>query len=455
MKKILHWYEGQFLQPHHFQQEQQSLEATFVQERSFATPYPYGVADFSILTDHLEDGWVRFDNLKLVFPDGLFVDTRHNASLPPLNIKDALSKRTSHLDIYVGIPILHFNRANTLEDSGSGSTMAKYRYIIESSEVCDENTGDNPKPVVRRLINCRLLLDGDDTSDLEIFHLLRVKMSAGENVGKPRLDPDFCPASINIGASVQLLKLLQELAAQINASKSELGVQLSRGGFDMEKLRGLQIEQLLRFRTLSRYSASFFSLTSCLSIHPYSAYLMLVEMLGELCALQPDRSDIDIPPYRHDAQMEVFAELSRKLRSFLKGAVAATYMKVDFTKGNECFEASFKSEHFANPNDYLLGIETREDPRVLAALVEDADQFKFMSKSAAFRPIRGLKLKEERHVPLELPANTGLHYFRVLRGESGRMWELFTSEKEASIRWPSISTSDFKITLYMTVPTGK
>jgi hypothetical protein len=53
---------------------------------------------------------------------------------------------------------------------------------------------------------------------------------------------------------------------------------------------------------------------------------------------------------------------------------------------------------------------------------------------------------------VELPAQVGLHYFRVLRSESTRLWERIEQEKSVAVRWPGIESSDFGITLYMTVP---
>ena len=43
-----------------------------------------------------------------------------------------------------------------------------------------------------------------------------------------------------------LRELVRDLASQVSASRRELVVQLTRGGFNLENLRGLQFEQLMR-----------------------------------------------------------------------------------------------------------------------------------------------------------------------------------------------------------------
>ena len=61
-------------------------------------------------------------------------------------------------------------------------------------------------------------------------------------------------------------------------------------------------------------------------------------------------------------------------------------------------------------------------------------------------------MKEERFPPMQLPAQTGLSYFRLQRAEGSRVWQVLQAEKAAAIRWPGADASDFQITLYMTIP---
>ena len=89
--------------------------------------------------------------------------------------------------------------------------------------------------------------------------------------------------------------------------------------------------------------------------------------------------------------------------------------------------------------------------------MEDPDRFKLMPRSMASRAVRGVFLKEDRFVPLELPAKSGLHYFRLLRSESAqssRSWEMIQLEKSAVIRWLEEDKADYQMKLYMTVPAG-
>jgi predicted component of type VI protein secretion system len=136
--------------------------------------------------------------------------------------------------------------------------------------------------------------------------------------------------------------------------------------------------------------------------------------------------------------------------------IAASFLKLPFKDVGGILTGNFSPEHFSQPNAYFLGIKTKLDPTSLARYVEDGDKFKLMPQSLVTRAIRGIELKEERHPPIELPAAADLHYFRLERANSARMWQQIQTEKAAAIRWTGkeLDWADTNFTLYMTVPAG-
>jgi len=207
-------------------------------------------------------------------------------------------------------------------------------------------------------------------------------------------------------------------------------------------------------RTLNRFSARLPSIMQTPFVTPFAMYLEFRELLGELSALHPDRDEFEAAAYDHDNPYICFQELSNKIRAHLRGSVAPSFMKLGFTESNGILTAQFTEEHFSRPNAYFLAIKSKVDPIALARFVEDGDKFKLMPQSLATRAIRGIELKEERHPPLELPASTDLHYFRLDRDASARMWQQIQSERLAVVRWTGaeIDWSNAAFTLYMTVP---
>jgi type VI secretion system protein ImpJ len=456
MSVKIHWQEGLFLQPHHFQRMQKSLVDEISSERRLAWPYPYGVIEARLSRDELENKRVRFDKLRAIMPTGLEVNYPAAAELPSLDIAQAFSKGAGSFTVSLGVPLWQESRANTVPVTHDADTRVKLLYRIGEIECHDENTGENPKPVQVRKINSRLMFEHEDASDMEVLPLLRIVRATGEDVGLPKEDPEFVPPCMLLSGSPVLREMVRDLVSQVEASRKELVVQVTRGGFSIDTMRGVQFEQVMRLRTLNRYSARLPSIIAAPIATPFSVYLELRELLAELAAMHPDRDEFESAPYRHDNQFLCFRELANKIRSFLRGAVAPSFLKLAFKDVGGVLTANFSPEHFAQPNAYFLGIKTKLDPTAVARYVEDGDKFKLMPQSLATRAIRGIELKEERHAPLELPAAADLHYFRLERANSARMWQQIQTEKTAAIRWTGgeLDWSDASFTLYMTVPSG-
>jgi type VI secretion system ImpJ/VasE family protein len=452
MAAPIHWHEGLFLQPHHLQRLQKTVVDGFGDERRLTWSYPYGVVEARLSHDELENMRVRFDKLRVIMPSGREISFPENAELPTLDIKQAFASSGGTVYVLLGVPLWFDRRANAIAPGQTADSRVKVLYRTAETEVADENTGENPKPVLVRRINARLLFENEDRSDLEVIPLLRIVRGVGDQVGLARQDPEYVPPCLVMTGSPVLRELVRDLASQVSASRKELVVQLTRGGFNLENLRGLQFEQLMRLRTLNKFSARLPSLAEAANIPPFDMYLELRELLGELTAMFPDRDEFEVAPYDHDNPYLPFSELSSKIRSFLRGAVAPSFLKLPFVEQQGWLTAALEPQHLSGPNEYFLGIKTGQDPRQLARLVENADEFKLMPRSLATRAIRGVLLKEERFPPLELPAQSGLYYFRLMRAESARRWQQIQTEKAAVVVWPEQEASDYEVAMYMTVP---
>jgi type VI secretion system protein ImpJ len=394
---------------------------------------------------------IRFDYLHAIMPSGEEVRFPKDAELPALDIKQVFESR-GRFAVHLGLPLWFDSRANSVSPGQAIDARAKILYRVIEKEFSDENTGENGKTMLLRRLNARLLLEDEDRSDLEVIPLLRVTRAAGEDAGLPQRDPEFVGPCFVLNGSATLRELVRDLTSQVLASRQELVVQVTRGGFSIDTIRGLQFEQIMRLRTLNRFGAHLEALVETSNVAPFEIYVLLRELLGELAALHPDRDLFETSPYQHDNPYPVFSELAGKIRQLIRGSVAPSFLKVPFVDLNGVLSAALTEEHLQRPADYFLGIRTKEDPQMLARLVEDADRFKLMQQSMAGRAIRGVLLKEERFPPLELPAQSGLYFFRLLRGQSSRNWQQIQAEKVAVVRWTGNESADYEITLYMTLP---
>ena len=448
-----HWHEGLFLQPHHLQVMQHLLGEESAAERRLAWPYPYGLIDYRLSSDALENMLVQFDRLTVILPGGLVINVPENADLPALPIAEMFEATSAAFTVNLGIPLWHRTRANSIERGSATDALVKRLFRVGEIQWHDENTGENPQPILMRRINARLLFDDDDHSDLEVLPLLRITHATGEDIGLPQQDPTFIPACFVLTGSPVLLTLVRDLAHQIEATRVELINQINRAGaFTWENVRGIQLEQVLRLGMLNRFGGRMRAIMLQPTVSPFTIYLELRDFLGCLASLYPENDQYECADYDHDNPGVVFHELVAKVRRLLRGTVAAPILRLPFRLEGNILLAELTDEHLTTPNEYFLGIKTKTDPSELAKLVENPDEFKLMARTLAGRAIFGVRLAEERYPPFGLPAETGLHYYRLLRADSKRMWERINQEKAMAVRFPGLETSDFSVTLFMTVP---
>ena len=66
--EYIHWHEGLFLLPHHFQTLHREVLEGFGAERSLSWAFPYGVVEARLAPDELAHYRVRFERLTVVMP---------------------------------------------------------------------------------------------------------------------------------------------------------------------------------------------------------------------------------------------------------------------------------------------------------------------------------------------------------------------------------------------------
>jgi len=447
----IHWHEGLFLLPHHLQRFQSHLHGGLALERRLARSFPYGVIEARLSSEDLRVGKVRFDSLHAILPSGTEVRYPEEAELPVLDIKAALEE-FDHLTVCLAVPLWTKDRANCVTEEEDRLLGQKVLYRVVESEWADENTGGNRRPILERRINARLLVDDSVPNDMEVIPLLRLTRGSGEEVGLPRQDTEFSGPCLVLSGSSSLRDIVRDLSSQVLACREELLLQINRGAFSLENVRGVQFEQLMLLQALNRAAARFETLLVIPSVPPIQVYRDMRDLLGDLSALHPNRDLFDAPAYDHDNPYPCFRDIADRIRLFLRGSVTQSFLKVNFTPQGDHLQADLTDEHLTRPTDYFLGIRTKEDPVKLARFVENEDQFKLMPASLVERAVRGVVLKEERLPPLDLPTQNGLHYFHLVRDKSPEVWSMLVREKSAIVRWTGNSEADYQVTLYMPVP---
>jgi type VI secretion system protein ImpJ len=450
---LVHWHEGLFLQPHHLQLMQRRLLSDIRAARGLFNPYCFGVLESRLSPDELADGRIRFERLRAILPSGQEVFFPEDANLPPLDIKAELTRGSGALELVLAAPLWAKTRANAFRLGTSADPRVKLLYIPEEArDVSDENSGDNPQAVHIRKVNARVILKSDDLSDMEFIPLLRVLRSVGETLAQQ--DREFVPPSLLLRSSPVLHDLARDLVAQLHANRDQHRLKVAGGGLGMEA----KWELTMRLTVLNRFCGSLPSLIEEGMVPPFTVYLQLRELLGELLALHPGETLFECRPYNHLDPLPAFKELDQKIRGEFKPIGGDRVWKEPFVPDGarrDCMRVDLKPEYLEKPTGYFLGVKTKIERTRLSLYVTDANKFKLMPRTLENAAIFGVELKEENFPPFELERANDLHYFRVVADPASRRWGQVKNDKALSVVWNNteLDLSDAAITLYMTLPT--
>jgi type VI secretion system protein ImpJ len=444
MSMHVHWHEGLFLQPHHLQVMQRGLLERIRAERRLAWPFPYGVIECSVMRDQLENGLIVFEKLRIIMRSGIEINYPEDAEIPVLPIHEELARSTGAFSILLGVPEWKASRANASLPGQATNARAKILYGLKEISSPDENTGENPQPLLVRNINARLMFEKEP--DMDALPLLRIQRAADRAKDQPRLDPSFVPPCLVLSASPTLQRLATELAAKVEGSRNDLAKQLARGGYSPEA----RMARTLKLRTLARFAGSLPALVAAPTVTPFEVYLVLRELLGELAAIKPSVDDFNSAAYDHTNPLPGFEDLDRKIRLLIPDD-EGKFIQVPFNKnahGNP--QAALTDEHLTRTRDYFLGIRTRRSRTELATYLMQRSRFQVLPGSLEGYAIDGVALREE-DVPGELPGDGGTYFRLLMREYEG--WDTLKADKAVVLIWKNseFDLADASFALYMTL----
>src|SRR5688572_5204224 len=141
------WTKGMFLNPQHFQTQDQYFEDA-LDFRAAASNYcNWGVTALDIDGEALANGLFRVLEARGILPDGLSFRMPEVDDLPPSReVAEFFGASDRQLDVYLAIPEQRLESANVTMPSGSPSSEpADTRYIAETRMITDVNAGIEQK----------------------------------------------------------------------------------------------------------------------------------------------------------------------------------------------------------------------------------------------------------------------------------------------------------------------
>jgi type VI secretion system protein ImpJ len=433
----VHWHEGMFLRPHHFQTAQRYLSHQAHLDEKWDHHYNWGLRSVELDADALANHRFVVRSLRARLRDGTLVSVPEDGALPALELK-GLFEKDNGLVLYLGVPVLNLGRANVAANGRAESG----RYLLDTQELEDENTGISPQPVQVRLLNLKLLASTQDHAGYEVLPIARVEKSARAEAA-PQIDKAYIPPVLACDGWPPLrAEVLEQVYDRAGKKLELLAAQVVSRGIGLESAAQgdrLIVEQL---RALNEAAALLGVLTFAQGVHPLTAYVELARLVGRLAVFSRKIGPRtpDLPRYDHDDLGGCFYQVKRYLDGLLDEIVEPDYKERPFVGAGLRMQVALEPAWLEAAWQMYVGVHSPLSPEECVRLLTKPGQLDMKIGSSdrvddIFRlGQRGLIFSHSPLPPRALPSSAGLIYFQVNRESQLEEWQNVQKSLTLAIR---------------------
>lgn len=459
----VHWHEGMFLRPHHFQASDRHWADQVRANARFDVHHNWGLRAVEIDPGALKNYQFQVHRLEARLRDGTVVTAdRERDRLPTLDLGEAFKRLppNGQMDVVLGVPVVQLGRENAT--AGAGGSPARYRIDAPREPVADENTGQNPRLVQYRRVDPRLYPGGAGEADgYELLTVARLERSA-EAAAPPRLYPWYIPPvlacdawpALGDGVVGQVYNQVGTLVKQLAQRVTDQRISLGSNSPDDRKI-------VERLRALNEGYAAFGVIARAVGVHPLTAYTELCRLVGKLAVFGPGLvlADDALPAYDHDDLGGCFFAAKRLLDTLLSHEFKQGYEVRAFVGVGNRLRVAVEPDWLAPAAQVLVGVESPLTAAELVPLLTPGTGARppgatvtagawgrggatLNMKIGAFERVDdifargkpGLEFLYVPDPPRVLPPTSQVCYFRVNRDASAEEWKHVGASYTMAIR---------------------
>jgi len=437
LPRPIHWHEGMFLRPHHFQAAQRLSFHVNGLASKWDLHFNWGVRALEIDTDALANYRLEIRRLKARLPDGTMISIPEDGILPTVNLKPVFEKNQA-VTVFLAVPVLRMGHANASNNGGEGA-----RYTLEEAAVEDENTGQDPQPIAFRNFNLRLLLSTQDQAGYEALPLARINKSARAEA-TPEVDKAYIPPLLACDAWKPMqVEILQALYHRIGKVMEQTALQVVNQGINFGGGAGdtFIFEQL---RILNEAYALLGVVAFVPGTHPLPAFTELCRLIGQLAIFdEKNRRTPELPQYDHDDLGGCFYRLLALFNDLLNRGVKTGYEERPFKGAGLRMQVTLEPK-WLEPNwQMFIGVQSTLPAQECVTLLTTAGKMDMKCGSSQrvdeifTYGMQGLRLAHSPTPPRSLPSLEKLIYFQVDRQSQQQEWQEVRNSMTLAIRFNS------------------
>lgn len=216
--KPIFWYQGLFLQPQHFQQNDLHTHSLLFPLQTFIQPYFWGASQIRIRESALKNQVVEIAEGSIVFRDGTWVTYPGNALLQSRSFKGSWVESDKPLKVYLGLRRWDQSRNNvtTLKQPDDLQT-ANSRYVSPADpEDVNDLYQSGPEAQVKYLYHVLKIFwesEFDDAGDYDLIPIAQLEFDGHETV----LSRQFAPPSLTLDCSETILGIVKSIREQVTS----------------------------------------------------------------------------------------------------------------------------------------------------------------------------------------------------------------------------------------------
>lgn len=413
--RAVHFHEGMFLQPHHFQADHRYLTARTHRGIKWPFHHNWGLRTIEIDTDALTNSRLVVRSLQAVFRDGTPVSVPEDGLLPSLDLK-GLFEPGQPLTVFLAVPVLNLGKSNVADEVPDPNA----RYRLDTQELEDENTGVNPQPVRVRLYNLRLLISGQDQTGFSTLPIVRLEKSALVNA-PPQIDVAYIPPVLACDTwPILNADIVQSLYDRIGRKRERLASAFAARGGALAGGDPADAVAAAHLRELNEAYAVLSVLAFTPGIPPLTVYTELCRLVGQLVIFDRTGRWPAIPPYDHDDLGGCFYRIKVYLDTLLDILPEPEYKERPFVGMGLRLQVAVEPTWLDPAWELFIGVRSELDPDEAVRLLTVPGQLDMKVGSgdrvdAIFQLGQAGLRFEQCPKPTILPDLAGQRYFRVSR----------------------------------------
>ncbi len=407
------WTEGLFITQHHFQQLDRYHEGLLEERLRAALAFAWGVDDLQIDERAIAAGQLRVARLSAVFPGGtaVLVGDGQRETIAPRPFDGVFTPQMSVLDVHValareaeGMPSVRLDATST----------APARFARAQELVRDINTGGSEQAVDVARPNLMLLFGDEHRGGFDTIRIAQLGRAAS---GAVTVRETYVAPVLQLRASPYLTKGFRALLTAMTARQRAVAESRRQRQAGAIELDAGDIAKFWLLGTLNTFIPTISHFVDSPTAHPEQAYLVLGQLIGQLCTLAADGDPTTLPKFNYLDLGAVFEPMFARAMSLIGAAIQERCIEIPLQRrpdgvylGQAPGPEVMRSEFFLAVSTTLPEAQVRERlPRLMK--VASAGQIGAILHSA----VSGAGIELEYRPPSALPIRPGITWFRLTR----------------------------------------